>query len=580
MSSTSRRASGPRTDPEAVLLWCAIVVVGLVVGVIVAATHLAVWVQGSHQRLAANPVSLLAELIGGRERWPALTAPIAAAIIVLLLAVGGAVAWAMRGFWRGNVDRAARWTGQGREIQRLSSRHAASVAARLGVRAPGLPIARTVRGGRMLYAGWEDVCVDVWGPRTGKTTSRAIPSILAAPGAVLATSNKRDLVDATRDVRAGRGRVWVFDPQQIADEPASWCWNPLSYVVDERRASELADVFASCSRDVGAKTDAFFDTAGQNLVSYLLLAAALERRPLTQVYLWLTAPNNDEPAVALREHGYAVIASALQAQINAPEKQRGGVFGTAQEMCSFMTNRQAMRWVISEPQRPLPSFDPQAFALSRDTLFSLSKEGRGSAAALVTALTLAVCEAAEERAKCSRSGRLETPMVAVLDEAANVCRWRKLPDLYSHYGSRGICLLTILQSWSQGVEVWGRDGMRKLWSAATVKVYGGGVSEVEFLEEISKLIGDYDLLSRQETHGMRQGRSTSRSMRRERILDVADLGSLPPGRVVVFASGSRPVLARSVPWMAGVDADAIRASIAAHDPVSVPGPRSRRGARR
>ena len=38
-------------------------------------------------------------------------------------------------------------------------------------------------------------------------------------------------------------------------------------------------------------------------------------------------------------------------------------------------------------------------------------------------------------------------------------------------------LMTILQSWSQGVEVWGRDGMRKLWSAPNIKVYGGGVAE-------------------------------------------------------------------------------------------------------
>ena len=46
----------------------------------------------------------------------------------------------------------------------------------------------------------------------------------------------------------------------------------------------------------------------------------------------------------------------------------------------------------------------------------------------------------------------------VLDEAANVCRWRDLPNLYSHYGSRGIILMTILQSWSQGVEVWVSPG--------------------------------------------------------------------------------------------------------------------------
>jgi hypothetical protein len=35
--------------------------------------------------------------------------------------------------------------------------------------------------------------------------------------------------------------------------------------------------------------------------------------------------------------------------------------------------------------------------------------------------------------------------------------------------------MPILQSWSQGVEVWGRDGMLKLWSAANVLTYGGGV---------------------------------------------------------------------------------------------------------
>ncbi|WP_374754618.1 TraM recognition domain-containing protein [Arthrobacter sp. AFG20] len=41
-------------------------------------------------------------------------------------------------------------------------------------------------------------------------------------------------------------------------------------------------------------------------------------------------------------------------------------------------------------------------------------------------------------------------MIGVLDEAANVCRWRELPNIYSHYGSRGIVLMTIPQSWSQG----------------------------------------------------------------------------------------------------------------------------------
>lgn len=75
--------------------------------------------------------------------------------------------------------------------------------------------------------------IDIWGPRTGKTTSRAIPAILSAPGAALVTSNKRNIVDGTRDVRAVDGPVWVFDPQAVALEEPSWWWNPLSYVTDE-----------------------------------------------------------------------------------------------------------------------------------------------------------------------------------------------------------------------------------------------------------------------------------------------------------------------------------------------------------
>ena len=78
------------------------------------------------------------------------------------------------------------------------------------------------------------------------------------------------------------------------------------------------------------------------------------------------------------------------------------------------------------------------------------------------------------RTTCPAAG-MPSPLVGVLDEAANVCRWKDLPDLYSHFGSRGIVLMTILQSWAQGVECWGERGMEKLWSAANIRVYGGGV---------------------------------------------------------------------------------------------------------
>ena len=422
--------------------------------------------------------------------------------------------------------------------------------------------------GQLLYATWEDMQVDIWGPRTGKTTSRAVPAVLDAPGTVLVTSNKRDIVDATRGPREGAGPLWVFDPQGIVGEPPTWWWDPLTYVTDEVKAAQLAEIFAAYSRAADARTDAFFDPAAQDLLTGLLLAAALRGLPITDVYLWLTDPTDDQPVEILRAAGHTMVAATVRSHINAPEKQRGGVYGTAQQMASCLTNRQVARWVTpTSAGAHRRQFSPETFVREGGTLYSLSKEGRGTAGPLVTALTVAVVEAAEELAAASPGGRLPRPMLGVLDEAANVCRWRELPNLYSHYGSRGIVIMTILQSWSQGVEVWGRDGMRKLWSAANVRVYGGGVGEAEFLRELSELIGDFETVSTSVSRG-RQGRSTSRQYRRERVLDVADLGALPRGRAVVFASGVRPTLVRTLPWMTGPRAAEVRASIARFDPAT------------
>lgn len=563
-----------RRDPggigaEAALVWIGIVAVVVVVGSLYAAVTIGHRLAGTAEGIPSSPFDVFFGLIRGRVPWPPAGTAILVVMGVLLVLLAVLVGLARRRLNRSRtrVDRAATYMGRGRDVEALSRKNALATASRLGVaESPGVPIGRTVAAGQPLFGSWEDMHLDIWGPRTGKTTSRAVPAILDAPGAVLVTSNKRDVVDATRDVRAVQGPVWVFDPQGIALEEPTWWWNPLSYVTDEVKAAKLAEHFAAGSRDPGARTDAYFDPAGQDLLAGLLLAAALDSRPITDVYTWLTRPTDETAADILRTHGFTLTSDQVAGVVAAPDKQRGGIFGTAQQMASCLTNRAVSRWVT--PQGAIDTrtqFSPAEFVRDGGTLYSLSKEGRGTAGPLVTALTVAVVEAAEEQAARSAGGRLAVPLVGVLDEAANVCRWRELPNLYSHYGSRGIVLMTILQSWSQGTEVWGEAGMKKLWSASNVKVYGGGVSEAAFLEDLSRMIGDYDRQGSSVSYG-RGHRTISQQLHRERILDVADLAAMPKGRAVVLASGSRPTLIRTQPWMTGPHAEGVRASIAAHDP--------------
>ncbi|MFI6575239.1 type IV secretory system conjugative DNA transfer family protein [Nocardiopsis sp. NPDC050513] len=566
MSRASKAPTGMNT--EAVLIWVLIVTVVLTVGTVWVTVQVGARLGDGADPVPANPFDAVFGVLGGEIAWTGAHTLVLVGQWVVLGLLGVLVLVLRRGK-RGRVDSSASHMGGGNDLERITEKGARARAERLGVvGSPGVPIGRSVRDRQMLYGSWEDMHVDIWGPRTGKTTSRAIPAILEAPGAVLVTSNKRDVVDATRGVREAAGPVWVFDPQAIALEEPDWWWNPLSYVTDEVRAAKLAGHFVAGSRDADAKTDAFFDGAAQDLLAGLLLAAALDDRSILQVYTWLTRPHDDEAVGILAGHRFDLVADNVSGVVNSPEKQRGGVYGTAMQMVSCLMSRQIAPWISPrQPGAPDPRrhFDPREFVARGGTLYSLSKEGKGSAGPLVTALTVAVVEAAEELATTQRGGRLSTPLLGVLDEAANVCRWNDLPALYSHYGSRGIVLMTILQSWSQGVDVWGQSGMRKLWSAANIKVYGGGVSEVEFLNELSQLIGDHEV-DKASYSGGRGGRSVSWQVDKERTMDVSDLGSMPPGRAVVIASGTPPTLVETVPWMAGQYKELVTASLKRYEP--------------
>lgn len=566
-----KKFTGPSAiSPEAIALFVAIGLIGFVsIGSWIAAT-LGAKIDGV-EGPGGNPFAVLIDVISGDYEWPgAATIVLVLEAFVLLVLVLGGFFLVRRGRNRlSRVDKHANLMSKRSEIQKISRDGAQNIANRLGAghAGPGVFIGRTVRDDEEIYGSWEDMHVDIWGPRTGKTTSRAVPSILSAPGAVIATSNKRDIVDSTRDPRQSAGPIWVFDPQEVCQEEPNWWWNPLTYVTDEVKARQLADHFVASQRSPDARTDAFFDAAGTDLLAGLILAAAVARRPITQVYSWLADQRNDEPERILRNTpGLELSADSLAGVINAPDKQRAGIYGTAQQSAQFLINRKVTRWVTPRGQDdPRPQFNPHQFVRDGGTLYSLSKEGQGTAGPLVTALTVAVVEAAEDYAKTCPNGRMPSPLVGVLDEAANVCRWKDLPDLYSHFGSRGIVLMTILQSWAQGVECWGERGMEKLWSAANIRVYGGGVSDANFLERLSKLIGDYDVTSGSATYS-KEGRSHSQQMQRHNIMEVSDLASMPPGRAVVFPSGIPATMVKTVPWMAGPFAAAVRASIKHHDP--------------
>ncbi len=385
-----------------------------------------------------------------------------------------------------------------------------------------------------------------------------MPAVLDAPGPVVATSNKLDLWTHTQALRGkdtGQ-RVWTFDPQNITRAAQGMAWDALAGVTTVADARRLAGHFIQEIRRHADSAD-FWDRDAEDLLTGLLLAAAVDGATLTEVGAWLTSVSSVEPRNILTRAGFTQLADVMAGRSQGAVETREGVYATARAAAACLSDPAIMAWVT--PGRGLDLFDPARFAGSRETLYLLSKDGAGSAAPLVAAFADRVMLEAVRAAEESPGARLDPPMVAVLDEAANICRITELPRLYSHLGSRGVAALTILQSRSQGQRVWGEGGMADAFSAATVKVIGAGVDEQAFAEELSRVVGAEDVVVRTRNGG--RGGGVSVSTRRERVLPADEVRAMPKFTGLLLVTGIRPARLRLVPWMDGPRARAIRAAM-------------------
>ncbi|MEV4437898.1 TraM recognition domain-containing protein [Streptomyces sp. NPDC049577] len=483
--------------------------------------------------------------------WPAApTGAVVGIVGLLLLFVAGSAAgstWAWQRF-----SKPSGLAGQ-RAVAALAPKSAEARARDLR---PSLKLVKELRPqdrgvllgdleprGPELRGSDEDVYLALMAPRAGKSTALATPTVLQAPGAALLTSNKSDVYAITRQARARVGTTWCLDAQSVAHAERELWWDMLASARTIEGARRLAMHFVASSTDSTARRD-FWMNAALNTLTALFHAAALNGGTVGDVLAWLSTPADRAPINALRANGMSALADQLASTVAGAPETRDGVYETARQCVACLLDPQIAAWVTPDKHRP--QFEPEKFVQSRDTLYLLSKDGGGSAAGVIAAAADSVFRAGVQAAERA-GGRLDAPLRAVLDEAANVCRIEDLPDLYSHLGSRGITPLTILQSYRQGVRVWGEIGMDALWSASTVKVLGAGLDDADFVEKVSRLVGEHKVRETSVSHSS-SGRSTSTSRQRERIMEAAQIRAMPKGRALLLATGVPVAMLKLRPW--------------------------------
>jgi hypothetical protein len=182
-------------DPQSYGLLVIVLVIAVAVCAVAGVAWLGRWLTGGVQEVwPGNPAALVTDLVMGKLAWPEHTGMAAIAVGVLLGLLAAGIGWlvARRHRGRSRVDDAARHLAGPGDLKPLLS----GAGARVG---------RLIPGGQWLRRPRQWVAIQLWGPRMGKSTTQSIPAVIDADGPVLATSNKRDLLDATREPRAGTG---------------------------------------------------------------------------------------------------------------------------------------------------------------------------------------------------------------------------------------------------------------------------------------------------------------------------------------------------------------------------------------
>jgi hypothetical protein len=158
----------------------------------------------------------------------------------------------------------------------------------------------------IVHAPAETAVLVLGPPRRGKSSGVIIPSVLTAPGAVVPTSTKPDVLSATAASRSRFGDIWLFDPTgqiPMSELPAGvrrLRWSPLDSARDWASARRLAQAMVGASPAAkGTQHEGHWTSRAAALLAPMLYAASGARLQIRDVVAWVLAGDTEIPTLVL-----------------------------------------------------------------------------------------------------------------------------------------------------------------------------------------------------------------------------------------------------------------------------------------
>jgi hypothetical protein len=294
----------------------------------------------------------------------------------------------------------------------------------------------------------------------------AVQAILDAAGPVLVVTSNPAVWSETKDARAKLGPVLVYDPGHLCDTPARLHWSPTAGCEDPATADARGRALLSPVRPHALLDTAVADTA-ETLLRCWLHAAAVDGRPFKQVHRWAQGGGAREAVRILRTHPKAAagLAGLLESALTGhPERRDIAQQLTARALSSLSSIH--IREACTPNRTDALSLD--SFVNEGGTLYVVGEpiedpRAHPGAMPLLTALASSVVEHGRRMAARSSDGRLDPPMVLVLDDVAAVAPLPHVPKLLATGQDQGLPTLVLLRSRQQGKDRWPHDKLPEPW---------------------------------------------------------------------------------------------------------------------
>jgi len=481
--------------------------------------------------------------------------PVLAAVVLVVLTGAITVVAFLRGWWAPASHAGFAPVGRAAEVISGRAARAAGRQSRPGLsrrqraRAPQTAFGLTVGSSRRprgltVVLPWDRSMRVVGPPGSGKTLAYFAPLVLAAPGPVLVSSTKPDIVELTWTARSQLGPCRVVDPLGVTAGLPALRWSPLAGCGDPTRAETLARAFvAGTGTGSGAGADggasAFYREQAAAVLACLLHAAALAGADLSTWLRWCGDPTDRAPRTILAEHVGAGpgMLDKLASATTGDSRTVGNIRATVATALAWSTVPAARATLAASPDEVDRIED---LLDAGGTIYLLGKDDPTSPVVpLLTAIAEDVLDRAERHALTRPAGRLDPPLVAALDEAPLTAPIPSLPQRVGDGRGRGLSVHYGMQGWPQARARWGEQGSSVLASVTTGLLAFGGSNDPQFNSDIERLCGTRRV-QRKDSAGTRRGET-------EPVLAAAEFRQLRTRQALLLIDRLAPVVVKTRP---------------------------------